>query len=126
MITLDKDGKEAFEFEFKLRTSKMRSPIMKGLLTKLYTNALTGEKIGVTDLAKVLETTADDIIKKVSNLNTIHGVRIFNKSAHSCKSDYKLKGFFKPRKRNRKKVTPAPVMMFQVSGNEKLLNEVFR
>lgn len=125
MITLDKNGKEAFEAEFKARTKKMRSPIMKGILTQLYANALTGDKIGVTGLARLLETTPEDIIKKVSNLNTIHGVRIFNKAPHTCKSDYKLTGFFKPRKRNRKKVSKAPTMIFKPSSNDQIINQVF-
>lgn len=125
MITLLKNTKEEFESEFKARYRRMRSPVTREILSTLYANALGEIKTDATGLARSIGTTSDDIIKKISDMNTIHGIKIVNKSRSHCKSDYKLVGFFKPRKRNRKKVAKAPVMMFQLSKNDQLINQVF-
>lgn len=125
MISLNTHTKEEFEVEYIARRKKMRSIANRQLLSVLYTNALEGNNTDATELARLLATTNDDIHKKVSNLNTIHGVRVLNQTGKLHKSSYKLVGFFKPRKRNRKKVAKAPVMMFQLSKNDQLLNQVF-
>jgi hypothetical protein len=125
MITLHKNTKEEFEAEFVVRRKKMRSIATKQLLSTLYTNALADVNTTVAELAREIGTTSDDIIKKVSNLNTIHGIRILNKSNN--KSSYKLVGFFTPRKRSRSKKKPVEtVRIYQATGNDKLLNQVFR
>lgn len=124
MITLHKNTREEFEVEFIARRRKMRSIITRQLLTTLYTNALTDVNTSVAELARELGTTSDDVIKKVSNLNTIHGIKVLNKSSN--KSSYKLVGFFTPRKRSRKKKeSKQQVLIYQASRNDKLLNSVF-
>ena len=124
MITLHKNTKEEFEAEFIIRRKKMRSILTKQLITTLYTNALADINTSVAELARELGTTSDDVIKKVSNLNTIHGIRVLNKSHN--KSEYKLVGFFTPRKRNRKKKEPKQtVCIYQTTANDLLLNHVF-
>ena len=124
MITLHKNTKEEFEIEFIARRKKMRSILTKQLLTTLYTNALSDVNTSVAELARELGTTSDDVIKKVSNLNTIHGIRVLNKSSN--KSSYKLTGFFTPRKRSRKKKEPKKqVCIYQATRNDQLINQVF-
>lgn len=125
MITLSTHTIEQFEFELVNRRKRMRSIANKQILSVLYTNSLEGKDTDATELARLLATTNEDIHKKISNLNTIHGIRVINKTGKLHKSSYKLVGFFKPRKRNRKKVAKAPEIIFQVGKNEQLINRVF-
>lgn len=124
MITLRRNTKEEFESEFIARRKKMRSMLTKQLLTTLYTNALADIETSVAGLARELGATSDDVIKKVSDLNMRHGIKVLNKSSN--KSSYKLVGFFTPIKRNRKKKEPKqPVCIYQATRNDQLINQVF-
>ena len=128
MITLKTHTQEEFEAQYITRRGKMRSIMMRQVIKILYEHSIENKKIDAAELARLVSSECRDIHKRVSSMNNLHGVKVLNKTGSNQKSSYKLVGFFEPEKRKRKrkaKKEQQPSFMFQLSNNQKLINNVF-